>query len=254
MHRIPAAIVTILCLTAKTHAAEPHPQITIFAAASLTDALTEATDAFTKASGIDARVSFAASSALARQIEAGAKADVFISADTKWMDYLQSRQLIDTTSRRDAVANRLVLIAPIKSRIDLTIGPHFPLGASLGRNRLAIADPDSVPAGRYARSALTALGVWSEVANRVVRADNVRVALAYVARDEAALGIVYATDALIEKRVRVVDTFPESTHAPIVYPLALTRTASPIAKTFSAFIFSFDAANIFKKYGFSTNR
>jgi molybdate transport system substrate-binding protein len=233
--------------------AEAKAQLTVFAAASLTDALQEVSDAFTKGGGAPVRLSFGASSALARQIEGGAKADVFFSADIDWVDYLQARNLTDASTRQDVLSNRLVLIAAADSKINLHIAPNFPLAAAIGKSHLATGDPDSVPVGRYARSALTTLGVWNDVADRVVRADNVRVALAYVARGEAALGIVYTTDALIEKKVRVVDTFPANTHLPIVYPIVLTRTASPEAKSYAAFVAGSQAAAIFKKYGFSTH-
>jgi molybdate transport system substrate-binding protein len=245
------AIASHFSASAADPAAKP---LTVFAAASLTDALKEVNDAYTKATGVPVRVSFAASSALARQIEAGAQADVFFSADTDWVDYLQSRSLIDSATRVDVLSNRLVLIAPVDSKINLHIAPNFPIAAALGKSRLATGDPDSVPVGRYARSALTTLGVWNDVADRVVRADNVRVALAYVARGEAALGIVYATDAMIEKKVRVLDTFPASTHLPIVYPLTLTRNAAPAAKDYAVYISGKDAAAVFKKYGFNPLR
>jgi molybdate transport system substrate-binding protein len=225
--------------------------LTVFAAASLTDALKEVSDAYTKSTGIAVRLSFAASSALARQIEAGARADVFFSADTEWVDYLQQRSLVDPWTRRNVVGNRLVLIAPTDSKLNLKIGAHFPLAATLGRSRLATGDPDSVPVGRYARSALTSLGVWAEVADRVVRADNVRVALAYVARGEAQLGIVYETDALLEKNVRIVDAFPASSHTPILYPIVSTKNASAAAKKYAEFVSGAEAAAIFKKYGFT---
>jgi molybdate transport system substrate-binding protein len=225
--------------------------ITVFAAASLTDALNEVNDAYTKSGGVPIRASYAASSTLARQIEAGAKADVFFSADLDWVDYLQSRSLVNAATRKNVLSNRLVLIAPADSKWSLKIAPNFPLAETIGKSRLATGDPDSVPVGRYARSALTTLGVWGDVADRVVRTDNVRVALAYVARGEAAVGIVYETDALIEKKVRVVDTFPGNTHLPIVYPIVLTKTASADAKSYAAFVASAEAAAIFKKYGFS---
>jgi molybdate transport system substrate-binding protein len=226
--------------------------LTVFAAASLTDALTEISSAYTKVSNVPVRLSFASSSALARQLEGGARADVFFSADVEWVDYLQTRNLIDASTRKDVLSNRLVLIAPVDSKVELRIAPNFPIATTLGKSRLATGDPDSVPVGRYARSALTSLGVWNDIADRVVRADNVRVALAYVARGEAALGIVYETDALIEKKVRIVDTFPADSHLPIVYPLAFTRNAIPTAKDYAAFIASKDAAAIFAKYGFSS--
>ena len=244
----------LLCLTiaASLPAAEvQQPQILVFAAASLTDALQEASAAYEKAAHVKVKSSFDSSSVLARQIEAGAPADVFISADTTWMDYLQSRNLIQAASRKNLLGNQLVLIAPADSQIQLKIAPHFPLAAALGEGKLATGDPDSVPAGRYARSALTKLGVWDSVAPRLARAENVRVALLYVARGEAPLGIVYTSDALADKRVRVVDTFPADTHEPIVYPIALTTSAKSEAAAFVAYLAGPQGREIFVKYGFT---
>jgi molybdate transport system substrate-binding protein len=215
---------------------EEKPSITVFAAASLTDVLQELGDGFTKDSSIPVRFSFAASSTLARQIENGSRADVFFSADLEWMDYLQTRKLIQSASRHDVLGNQLVLIAPLDSKIVLKIAPHFPLGKTLGKARLATGDPDSVPVGRYAHEALANLGVWDEVSARLVRADSVRSALAFVDRGEAALGIVYATDALIDNKVRLVDIFPADSHKPIIYPVALTVGAKPEAAKFLAYI------------------
>jgi molybdate transport system substrate-binding protein len=223
----------------------------VFAAASLTDAVQEASAAYEKTVPVTIKASFDSSSVLARQIEAGASADVFFSADTQWMDYLQNRNLIQTASRRNVLGNTLVLIAPAESRIQLKIAPHFALAAALGTGRLATGDPDSVPAGRYARSALTKLGVWDEVAPRLARAENVRVALLYVARGEAPLGIVYGSDALADKGVRVVDTFPADTHEPIVYPIALTASATKQAAAFVAYLTGPQGHDIFVKYGFT---
>ena len=227
------------------------PPITVFAAASLTNALQELGDGFTKETSIPVRFSFAASSALARQIENGAPADVFLSADLEWMDYLQMRNLIQRDTRHDVLGNRLVLIAPADSKIELKIAPRFPLAKVLGTGRLATGDPDSVPVGRYAREALTTLGVWNDVADRMVRADSVRSALAFVDRGEALLGIVYETDALIDKRVRVVDVFPADSHLPIIYPIALTSAAKPNAARFVAYIRGPAGAAAFKAYGFT---
>lgn len=237
----------IAAIAAGPHAPEP---LLVYAAASLTDALGEVGRRFEAGGGTPVKFSFAASSTLARQIEAGADADVFASADEEWMDYLQSRQLIRPGTRRDVLGNRLVLIAPADSRIELKIGPKFALGAALGGGRLATGDPDGVPVGRYARAALTALGVWDGVADRLVRADSVRTALAFVARGDAPLGIVYATDAAIDARVRVVDTFPASAHPPIVYPFAATTRGGAGAARFLAFMGGPEAAAIFKRYGF----
>jgi molybdate transport system substrate-binding protein len=230
---------------------EAKPSITVFAAASLTNVLQELGDGFTKDSSILVRFSFAASSALARQIENGSRADLFFSADLEWMDYLQSRQLIQPATRHDVLGNQLVLIAPADSKVALKIEPHFALAATLGKGRLATGDPDSVPVGRYAHEALANLGVWDGVAARLVRADSVRSALAFVDRGEAALGIVYATDALIDKKVRVVDTFPAATHLPIIYPAALTIGAKADAAKFLAYIRGPAGSVAFQHYGFT---
>jgi molybdate transport system substrate-binding protein len=246
----------LLCLTmsAPLPAADVQQrQILVFAAASLADAMEEASAAYEKTVPVTVKSSFDSSSVLARQIEAGAPADVFLSADTKWMDYLQSRNLIQAASRKNLLGNRLVLVAPAQSRIQLKIAPHFPLAAALGGGRLATGDPDSVPAGRYARAALTTLGVWDEIASRLAPAENVRVALLYVARGEAPLGIVYASDAVADESVRVVDTFPADTHEPIVYPIALTTSAKSEAAAFVAYLAGPQGHDIFGKYGFTVH-
>lgn len=230
------------------------PSLTVFAAASLTNALQELGDGFTRQTSIAVRFSFASSAALARQIENGSPADVFFSADVEWMDYLQTRNLIQRDTRHDVLGNRLVLIAPTDSKIQLTIAPQFPLAATLGKGRLATGDPDSVPVGRYAREALTTLGAWNAVSDRLVRTDSVRSALALVDRGEATLGIVYETDALIDKHVRVVDVFPANSHLPIVYPIAQTRAAKPEAARFVAYIRGPAGDVVFKAYGFSPLR
>jgi molybdate transport system substrate-binding protein len=232
-------------------AAPPARSIVVFAAASLTDSLQELTATFSKSTGIDVKLSFAASSALARQIESGAPADVFFSADIEWMDYLAARKLIRADSRRDLLGNRLVLVAPAASTISVKIAPHFALAEALGRGRLATGDPDSVPVGRYARAALTSLGVWSAVESRLVRAENVRAALALVDRGEVPLGIVYRTDALIDQGVRIVGVFPADSHQPIIYPLALSVGARNGAREFAEFLRTPTAAAVFVKYGFT---
>ena len=226
------------------------PPLVVFAAASLTNALQEVGDGFTKDSSVPVKFSFAASSALARQIENGAPADVFFSADIEWMDYLQSKKLIQIATRRDVLGNHLVLVAPVTSQITLHIAPNFPLLAALGNSRLAIGDPDGVPAGRYAHEALTKLGVWVIVVDHLARTDSVRSALALVDRGEAPLGIVYETDALIDKNVRVVDVFPDNTHLPITYPIALVSGAKADAAKFLAYVQSPAADIVFKRYGF----
>ena len=228
-----------------------HAPLIVFAAASLTDALEELGASFDATSGTTVKFSFAASSALARQIENGAPADVFFSADIDWMDYLQTRKLIQTATRRDVLGNRLVLIAPAASAVSLQIAPHFALVNALGAGRLATGDPDSVPVGRYAKQALTALGVWSVVEGHIVGAENVRAALAFVERGEAPLGIVYRTDALVDKGVRIVDTFPADSHPPITYPIALTVGAKGGGAKFADYIRTPAADAVFTKYGFT---
>lgn len=246
-----AAAAALLALVQGSVAEEPRPQaLVVFAAASLTDALSEVGRAFTAATGVPVKPSFAGSSVLAKQIEAGAPAGVFLSADTDWMDYLAKRALLRAGTRRDLLGNALVLVAPAENPVHLTLAPHVDLAAALAGGRLATGDPDSVPVGRYARAALTHLGIWEQVAPHLVRAENVRSALEYVARGEATLGIVYRTDALAEKRVRVVAVFPADSHAPIVYPVALTRGAGAEAAAFEEFLESAAAREIFTRYGF----
>ena len=232
-------------------AAQSEKAITVFAAASLTNVLQDLGDAFTKDSSIPVRFSFAASSALARQIENGSRADIFFSADLEWMDYLQARNLIQPATRHDMAGNQLVLIAPVGSKVDLKIEPHFALAAAVGKGRLATGDPDSVPVGRYAREALARLGVWDQIEARLVRADSARSALAFVGRGEAALGIVYATDARIDKNVRIVEVFPAASHMPIVYPAALATGAKADAAKFLAYVRSRAGDVAFEHYGFT---
>lgn len=230
-----------------------RPPLLVFAAASLTDALRAIGPEYTRETGQAVKLSFAASSTLARQIEAGAQADVFFSADTDWMDFLAAHHLIDPATRRNIVGNRLALIAPRNSRATIVIRKGFDLAAALGRTgRLSIAEPDSVPAGRYARDALRSLGVWQSVSDRLLPAENVRAALEYVARSEAPLGIVYETDALIEPRVRIVGFFPAASHAPITYPSAAVSGARPGAARFVRFLATPPAQRIFHKLGFRT--
>jgi molybdate transport system substrate-binding protein len=196
-------------------------------------------------------VSLAASSALARQIEASGGADIFISADLDWMDYLDDKGLIQHATRANLLGNKLVLVAGKDVSTNINIAPHFDLLGALKGGRLAIADPDSVPAGKYGRTALTSLGVWNSVVNRLVNAENVRVALAYVARGEAPLGIVYETDAKADKNVRIAGVFPENTHPPILYPAALVKDAKPEARAFLAYLSSPAARAVFEKNGFT---
>lgn len=242
----------VLVLSSGGAISQPAAPVTVFAAASLTDSLKAVAAAYKARTGIDVTLSFGASSTLARQIEQGARADLFLSADSDWMDYLQKKGLIADASRKNLLGNRLVLVAGPGAKPAPKIAPHFDLAGALGDRRLALADPASVPAGRYAKKALTALGVWDQIASKVVQAENVRVALEYVARGEAPYGIVYATDAKVASQVRVAGTFPESTHAPIVYPAALTRIATPGAKAFLDFLGGPQARAIFEKAGFTS--
>jgi len=231
-------------------AAEASRGVLVYAAASLANVLGDLDKAFTARTGIRVTSSLAASSTLAKQIEAGAPADVYFSADLQWMTYLEQRGLLRPGSRHDVVGNSLVLIAPASSSLRVRIAPGFDLARLLGGGRLAVADPDSVPAGIYAREALQKLGVWDSVVPRLVRAENVRAALAYVARGDAPLGIVYRTDALVEKGVRIAGAFPANSHSPIVYPAALTRHSSSTAVRYLAFIAGPDAQLVFRKWGF----
>lgn len=225
--------------------------VTVFAAASLQESLTAAGAAWTAKSGTPVKFSFGASSAIARQIDQGAPADVFLSADEEWMDWLADRHGIVAATRRRLLSNQLVLIAPAGSKTALRIAPGMPLARALGGGRLAVADTTSVPAGKYARAALTRLGVWRSVEGRLLPGENVRAALAYVARREAPLGIVYATDARAEPKVRTVGVFPASSHPPIVYPGAVTaRSRNSGAASFLGFLQGPQAGAIFKRYGF----
>jgi len=228
--------------------------VLVFAGASLQTVLDELAAPLQKATGVRVRASYASSSALARQIENGAPADIFISADLDWMNYVADRNLIKRETRVDLLGNRLVLIAPRDSTTNMKIAPGFGLAQALGRERLALADPNAVPAGKYAREALTKLGVWNGVSDKIASTENVRAALLLVSRGEAAFGIVYRTDAMVDPGVRVLDTFPESTHAPIVYPAALTSSASPAAAKVLEFLKGLAARAVFDKAGFTTPR
>jgi molybdate transport system substrate-binding protein len=232
-------------------AAQSRADVTIFAAASLRDALDELARKYERQGRGKAAVSYAGSPMLARQIEKGAPADLFISADTDWMDYMAKRGLIRIETRVNLLSNRLVLIAPADSRVQLTIGRGFPLAALLGDRRLAMADPDSVPAGKYGRVALEGLGVWGEVAPKVARAENVRAALALVARAETPFGIVYRTDALAERRVRIVGEFARTLHPEIVYPAAVVASSrSKIAVEYLHYLRSQAALAVWQRHGF----
>jgi molybdate transport system substrate-binding protein len=246
-----AFVIASLCIAIPGLADEAPGTITVFAASSLTNVMQELGVEYTRATGVDVKFAFAASSVLARQIQAGAPADIYLSADEAWMDELSAAGSINPQSRRDVAANRLVLIARTDSSIRLRIEPGFKLSEALAGGRLAIGDPAAVPAGKYAREALANLGVWSMVQRQTVLADNVRTALSFVARGEAPLGIVYETDARIDARVRIIDFFPSNSYAPIRYPLALTTGAKSKAEEFARYITGPRGQAAFRKYGFA---
>jgi molybdate transport system substrate-binding protein len=232
-------------------AAAQEKTITVFAAASLKNALDEVNDLFTKQSGIKVVASYAASSALMKQIEQGAPADVFLSADVDWMDYGARHGLIKDDTRKDLLGNRLVLIAPKDSKIGtVTIGPGFDLAGLAGGGRIATGDVRAVPAGLYAKAALEKLGIWPSVESKLAMAENVRAALFLVARGEAPLGIVYETDAKVDPSVKIVSVFPQDSHPPIVYPVALTKNAKADAAQYLAFLTTPEAKAAFERYGF----
>jgi molybdate transport system substrate-binding protein len=225
----------------------------VFAAASLKNALDAINDDWQKESGKHVTISYAASSALAKQIEAAAPADVFISADLDWMDYLDQKKLIASGTRHNLLGNSLVLIASVDSNAgNVDIAPGFPLAKMLNGGKLAMADPASVPAGKYGKAALTKLEVWDSVSGSVAAAENVRAALLLVARGEAPFGIVYKTDAAIEPKVKVVATFPTDSIPAIIYPIGQTASSTnPDAAAFVAFMSGPEAAGRFAHYGFT---
>ena len=244
---------SVLVLAAAPRAwASAPPPVTVFAAASLKNVLDEVNLAFGAPGGRSARAAYGASSVIARQIAEGAPADLFISADDDWMDYLAKRALIVRASRRNLLTNRLALIAPAAARLSLTLGPGVKLAQALSGGRLAMGGPD-VPAGRYAQAALQTLGAWASVKDHLAQGENVRATLAFVARGEAPLGIVYETDARIEPAVRVVALFPAASHPPIVYPVAEVAGAhNPGASAYLRFLEGPRAGAIFRRYGFGT--
>jgi molybdate transport system substrate-binding protein len=248
-----AVFAATIVIAVAPHAADAQDKsITVFAAASMKNALDDADAAFTKQSGVKVVASYDASSALMKQIEGGAPADAFVSADLKWMDYGSQKKLIKDDTRVNLLGNELVLIAPKDSKIDkVTIAPGFDLAKLAGDGRIATGDVKAVPVGIYAQAALEKLGVWSAVEPKMAMTANVRAALVLVARGEAPLGIVYSTDAKVEPGVKVVGVFPESSHDPIIYPVAATANAKPDATPYLAFLRSQAAKTIFESYGFT---
>jgi molybdate transport system substrate-binding protein len=251
-HRRRTLVGVIACLGfAGTAWGAPARGPVVLAAASLQESLNAAADLWAAQGHARPVLSFAASSTLARQVAAGAPADLFISADEDWMDDLAKRHLLRSGTRVDLLTNQLVLVAPAASRLRIAIRPGFALAAALGQGRLATGAVESVPAGIYAKQALTKLGVWPQVQTRIAGTESVRAALALVARGEAPLGVVYATDAQADRRVRVVAIFPESSHAPIRYPLAVLANARhDDAEAFRRFLLSSQGRGVFRPYGF----
>ena len=246
-----AAIILASSLGASAVNAQSRAPL-VFAAASLKNALDDAASAYAAMGKAAPRISFAGSSALARQIEQGAPADIFISADTRWMDHLAKLKLIRPETRSDLLGNSIVIVAPANSGVQLPAITGERLLRALGGGRLAVADVNAVPAGRYAKTSLEQLGAWEAVQSHLAQSENVRAALLFVSRGEAPLGVVYRTDATADPKVRIVATLPRDSHPPIIYPAALLRTsAHPDAASFLAFLRSPQARPPFEKQGFT---
>jgi molybdate transport system substrate-binding protein len=252
MNRLAGIFVALFALAAAAVPATAQEKtITVFAAASMKNALDDIDAAYTAKTGVKVTVSYGPSSGLAKQIEQGAPADVFISADTDWMDYAISKKNINESTRMNLLGNTIVLIAPKDSKVDnVNIGQGFDLAKLAGDGKIATGDVKSVPVGKYAKAALEKLGSWQAAEPKFAMADNVRAALLLVARNEAALGIVYSTDAKVEPGVKVVGTFPADSHPAIIYPVAATTTAKPETADYLAYLRSTAAKNILEKYGF----
>jgi molybdate transport system substrate-binding protein len=243
---------SILLGSTVTPALAQEKTLTVFAAASMKNALDELDAAYTAKTGVKITASYAASSALAKQIEQGAPADIFISADTDWMDYAIGKKNIDTASRTDLLGNSIVLIAAKDSKLDnVTIGQGFDLAKLAGDGKIATGDVKSVPVGKYAKAALEKLGSWTAAEPKFAMAESVRAALTLVSRGEAPLGIVYATDAKIDPGVKIIGTFPADSHPAIIYPVAATSTAKPDAAGYLAFLQTSAAKTVMEKYGFT---
>lgn len=250
--KILAAVASALFLGLWSAASAAEAEdVKIFAAASTTDAMNEIGALFEKEGKGRMVAVFASSSTLARQIEAGAPAQIFISADKKWGDYLDEKKLFEEGSRVDLLGNRLALIAAKDSKTEIKIEHGFPLAAHLGDGRLAVGDPDHVPVGLYAKAAFEKLGVWKDLEPKLARGESVRAALTYVERGECPFGVVYTTDAAVAPNVRVVAVFPQDLHDPIVYPMAAVKGAQTNAsRAFYAFLKGPEARKIFEKHGF----
>ena len=237
---------------AHTPARAQGGDVVVFAAASLKNALDAVNAQWLKEAGKKATISYAASSALAKQIEQGAPAQMFISADLDWMDYVAKKNLIKPDTRSNLLGNRIVLIASKDKAQPVEIKAGFDLAKVLGEGRLAMANVEAVPAGKYGKAALEKLGVWASVSSKVAQSENVRAALLLVSRGEAPAGIVYQTDAAADPNVTIIGTFPENTHPPIIYPIALTSGANhPDAAAFLAYVKSGKAKPLFEAQGFT---
>jgi molybdate transport system substrate-binding protein len=251
MHRLVGILLALVILLPNAPTRAEEKTLIVFAAASMKNALDDIDAAFTAKTGTKVSASYAASSTLAKQIEQGAPADIFVSADTDWMDYATAKKTIDEASRVNLLGNSIVLIAPKDSTIDnVTIGPGFDLAKLAGDGKIATGDVKAVPVGKYAKAALEKLGSWQAAETKFAMAESVRAALTLVARGEAALGIVYATDAKVEPSVKIVGTFPADSHPPIIYPVAATATAKPEAKAYLDYLHSQAAKAVLEKYGF----
>jgi molybdate transport system substrate-binding protein len=252
MFRLAGYFVALSILLGSSPAFTQDKSLTVFAAASMKNALDDINAVYTAKTGVRIVASYAASSALAKQIEQGAPADIFASADTDWMDYAIAKKTMSEPARVNLLGNNIVLVAPKDSRLDkVTIGPGFDIAKLAGDGRIASGDVKAVPSGKYAKAALEKLGAWQAAAPKFAMTENVRAALALVARGETPLGIVYSTDARVEPGVRIVGTFPADSHPAIIYPVAATATAKPEAAGYLAFLRSSAAKAIFEKYGFS---
>jgi molybdate transport system substrate-binding protein len=254
MHRLAglAAAFMVLCGSASSPALAQDKSLIVFAAASMKNALDDIDAAFTAKTGVKVQASYAASSVLAKQIEQGAPADIFVSADTDWMDYAIGKKNISEPTRINLLGNSIVLIAPKDSKVDnVTIAPGFDLAKLAGDGRIATGDVKAVPVGKYAKAALEKLGAWQAAEPKFAMAESVRAALILVARGEAALGIVYSTDAKVEPGVKIVGTFPADSHPPIIYPVAATTTAKTEASDYLAYLRSSAAKTVLEKYGFT---
>jgi molybdate transport system substrate-binding protein len=235
-----------------TQPAAAQDTLTVFAAASMKNALDDVNAAFTKATNVKVTASYAASSALAKQLESGAPADIFISADLAWMDYAIEHKTVNPSTRANLLGNKLVLIAPKDSKLaNVPIAQGFDIAKLAGDGRIAVADVNAVPAGKYAKAALTSLGAWAKAEPKLAQAENVRATLAFVARGETPVGIVYATDAKVEPNVKIVGTFPDGSHPPVIYPVGATVSAKPAAAQYLKFLRTQQAKTTFEKYGFS---